>query len=202
MSYYRAQLEQYETRFREMVLTGEVDKEDERQVHFCTLDSAQGSQADLCIVDLVQTDEPGFTGDLRQQCLTITRSVQAEIIISGPGMFVGMEKLPYQADRGEVLRSLYYAVLPDKGVIAVSTYSICETPNPDHSLVNCPEDDKAVRHIDCRETRKCADNPHNWKECEKVKCRVCGGQHRTSECTEHVTMFQVRRHEAPIQRVQ
>ena len=88
LPYYQAQLQCYVETFEKLV-GKDVTLDQSNRVWFVTLDSSQGAEADLCIVDLVQTDHPGFTGDERRQCLTLTRSRQCEIILTNRGTFTG-----------------------------------------------------------------------------------------------------------------
>lgn len=87
MSYYRGQLQAYQQAFDQQVAGGQITAGEAQRVIFDTLDSSQGDKADLCIIDYTKTQSPGFCGDLRRQCLTLTRSRQCETIILNRACF-------------------------------------------------------------------------------------------------------------------
>ncbi|SPO04825.1 uncharacterized protein DNG_07510 [Cephalotrichum gorgonifer] len=194
LPYYKEQPKMYQAQLLKMLETGDLNRDQFDRVKVSTLDSAQGAQADLCIVDLVRTDDPGFIGDVKRQCLTITRSVQAELILAGPGLFIGMEKNPRQAARAEILERLYNAILDVNGVVAIDTCQTCETPNPGHTNDKCPETDESVTYLPCNATPTCssvgavvrvgtAPAWDHWAyQCVNA-CGSCGGgDHETVDC--------------------
>lgn len=182
MPYYRAQLQMYETEFSKMV--GKlITPEQASRVKFATLDSSQGDEADLCIIDLVLTDHIGFTGDERRQCLTLTRSRQAEIVIASPGMFVGREHDPAQEPRAAILRRLNTVLEQNRAVAKINTCSICEVPDADHEKGACTDTTFEHRYIACKSCDPKLFPAHNSKTCENIRCRQCARPgHRTSEC--------------------
>lgn len=182
MPYYRAQLQMYETSFQKLIGSS-VTKEQARRVSFATLDSSQGDEADFCIVDLVNTDHPGFTGDESRQCLTLTRSRQAEIVVAGPGMFIGREKQASQQHRAAVLRRLHTVLELEQAVKGIKTCVICEQPGADHDASACTSQSEQA-NVPCKCCNPKFHAPHNQKTCERILCLQCKSQgHRTSECT-------------------
>ncbi|KAK2736658.1 hypothetical protein FQN57_000595 [Myotisia sp. PD_48] len=180
--YYRAQLQVYETEFLKMVKGGVICDGDVKRVKFVTPDSSQGDEADFCIVDLVLTDHPGFTGDQLLQCVTLTRSQQAEIIIASPGMFVGRENDPSQLTRAAVLRRAYIMLEQQNAVTSINTCGICEIPNADHTASSCTVESD-LSNVPCRICNPKYHAPHNQKTCPNIQCRRCKHLgHRTSEC--------------------
>ena len=51
-----------------------ISHEDFGRVTVATLDSSQGDEANIVIVDLCLTDRIGLTGDIKRICLMLTRA--------------------------------------------------------------------------------------------------------------------------------
>ncbi|KAL5628340.1 hypothetical protein BROUX41_003088 [Berkeleyomyces rouxiae] len=77
---YRAAVLNYMTKFRDFAPV------DRQRIDIRTIDSAQGHEADVVILDLVRTSGPGFLNDKHRMNVAITRSQQAEMILMNPGM--------------------------------------------------------------------------------------------------------------------
>ncbi|KAK1762933.1 hypothetical protein QBC33DRAFT_573845 [Phialemonium atrogriseum] len=193
MPYYRAQLQAYQQAFDQQVTGGQVTAEEAQRVKFATLDSSQGDEADLCIIDYTKTQSPGFCGDLRRQCLTLTRSRQCEIIILNRGMFASWEADPKVKPRAKVLRRLYDDVDQKGAVIRIPTCLDCQTPNAGHDSCengkfegkcgHC-KDDHEMRNCPRAFCFNCRHFGHRSNECEEpMKCSRCGGKdHIVDDC--------------------
>ncbi|KAL2890997.1 Regulator of nonsense transcripts 1 -like protein [Ceratocystis lukuohia] len=77
---YRAAIQNYMSKLKML------PREDKERIDVRTIDSAQGHEADLVILDLVRTDGPGFLNDKHRMNVAITRAQQGEIILMHPKM--------------------------------------------------------------------------------------------------------------------
>ena len=77
---YRTAINNYRSLVRDL---GESAK---GRVDVRTVDTAQGNEADVVILDLVRTRTPGFMDDPHRLNVAITRARQAEIILMHPHM--------------------------------------------------------------------------------------------------------------------
>lgn len=76
---YRAQYEVYRRGLRQMETTKQVDL---RAIQLHTIDSMQGREASIVIVDLVVTDKLGFTHELNRLNVAISRARDGLIVIT------------------------------------------------------------------------------------------------------------------------
>ncbi|KAK1590813.1 uncharacterized protein LY79DRAFT_515186 [Colletotrichum navitas] len=83
---YRAQVDLYRKMLLDERKQRNISAEDYQRIEVRTLDSAQGEERDLVIVDYVQTRKPGFCLDPNRNCLATTRAKQCEILIINAGM--------------------------------------------------------------------------------------------------------------------
>ncbi|KAK1988963.1 P-loop containing nucleoside triphosphate hydrolase protein [Colletotrichum cereale] len=83
---YRAQVDLYRKMLLDEWTQRNISVEDYQRIEVRTLDSAQGEERDLVIVDYVQTHKAGFCVDSSRNCLATTRAKQCEILIINAGM--------------------------------------------------------------------------------------------------------------------
>ncbi|GJC89611.1 hypothetical protein ColLi_12449 [Colletotrichum liriopes] len=77
---------QYEIGLKAMLNGKEITQEEYNRVAIRTLDSSQGDERDIVIVDFVQTGTTGFCGDLHRMTLGLTRSKLFEVIFVSESM--------------------------------------------------------------------------------------------------------------------
>ncbi|TQN65416.1 Regulator of nonsense transcripts 1, partial [Colletotrichum shisoi] len=83
---YKAQVDLYREKLHNERTQKRISDEHFRRIEVRTLDSAQGEERDVVIVDYVQTHKAGFCVDPNRNCLATTRAKQCEILIINAGM--------------------------------------------------------------------------------------------------------------------
>ncbi|KAJ0163305.1 Regulator of nonsense transcripts 1 [Colletotrichum tanaceti] len=158
---YKAQVDLYREKLHNERIQKRISDEDFRRIEVRTLDSAQGEERDVVIVDYVQTHKAGFCMDPNRNCLATTRAKQCEILIIN----AGMTNSP-QAKNSKIGQILAEAA--ERGIILkVLSCSNCEDPSH--------KDDECDQKFESKRCNWCNEIGHSRATCPKVQCRNCRG---------------------------
>ncbi|KAK1593619.1 AAA domain-containing protein [Colletotrichum navitas] len=175
---YKAQVNLYRQVLADERSKGCISDEDLQRLDVRTLDSSQGEERDLVIVDYVQTDQAGFCTDPNRNCLATTRAIQAEIIIMNEGMLAD-----FRAQKSKLAQIIAHASEFNYKLEVLSCTN-CNSPThtdddcndqlscsyckqPGHARVTCPK----IKCSNCRELG------HLTSNCPKAKlCQQCGAK--------------------------
>ncbi|KAI0852119.1 AAA domain-containing protein [Daldinia vernicosa] len=173
--FYDAQVTEIESllRNRKVVhnLFGVTPAKLAERVRVSTLDSFQGGQADLVILDYTRSNRPGFTGDSHRNVVAHTRSVQGEIVLLRESVFG-----PGSGDSRSSanLRLMYRALDRESRVHKTIFYE------------NCLDFGHEQKY--CRGTAHCSTcfgEGHTMSAClmDKLACKNCGAKgHFAKNC--------------------
>ncbi|KAI1652000.1 AAA domain-containing protein [Daldinia loculata] len=171
--FYNAQVAEIESllRNRKVVhnLFGVTPAKLAERVIVSTLDSFQGGQADLVILDYTRSDRPGFTGDSHRNAVAHTRSVQGEIVLLNESVFVP----PSGHSRSWTnLRLMYRELERQSRVHRTVFYENC---------LDFGHEDKACNNA--AQCSTCFEKGHTKSACPTVKCTKCDGPgHIATHC--------------------
>ncbi|KAL0937614.1 uncharacterized protein CTRU02_207345 [Colletotrichum truncatum] len=154
---YKAQVDLYRKTLLDERIQGSISGEDYRRIEVRTLDSSQGEERDLVIVDYVQTHKAGFCVDPNRNCLATTRAQQCEILIINAGM-INSPRLE-NSKPGQIIA----AVRRLGCVLKIPSCTNCEDPS--HNDDDCP--------VTVKSCNWCKEIGHSRANCPKVQCTNC-----------------------------
>ncbi|KAI8306908.1 hypothetical protein K4K61_004010 [Colletotrichum sp. SAR11_59] len=179
---YKAQVDLYRQTLTYEHARGTLSDEDLHRIDVRTLDSSQGEERDLVIVDYVQTDKAGFCVDSNRNCLATTRAIQCEIILLNDGMVA--EPRAARSKLGMILTNA-----TDRSYkLQVLSCTNCDEPTHDENT--------CLKKLFCT---YCKESGHaqatRQKRQDAFRCKNCNNPgHRASECPDKPQRFPQVRH--------
>ncbi|KAI8248999.1 hypothetical protein K4K53_000375 [Colletotrichum sp. SAR 10_77] len=179
---YKAQVDLYRQTLTYEHARGTLSDEDLHRIDVRTLDSSQGEERDLVIVDYVQTDKAGFCVDSNRNCLATTRAIQCEIILLNDGMVA--EPRAARSKLGMILTNA-----TDRSYkLQVLSCTNCDEPTHDENT--------CLKKLFCT---YCKESGHaqatRQKRQDAFRCKNCNNPgHKASECPDKPQRFPQVRH--------
>jgi hypothetical protein len=92
------------------------------RVQVCTVDKAQGNQADVVFLDMVRTSGAGFMNDPQRLNVAITRARQAEVIVMH-------KEMSFRYFKGRKVRSEFVSQIWDDAEEGKRLVKLCGVPS-------------------------------------------------------------------------
>lgn len=180
---YRAQYVQYQLAIDKMVEDKSISKEEAGRIRLHTLDSSQGDEEDVVVVDMTRTDGPGFCGDKHRICILLTRARIGQVTILNKGMW--MTTRSTDAEGACNLKQVHRQ--HGDCVTSVPTCDRCQTFH-NHQTVDCKAPARVDNAIEHCQIRDCGEDGHTAEACPQKKCSNCLEKgHAPNECKESAT---------------
>jgi hypothetical protein len=201
LALYRAQCSQYLMEVERMRSSGELSEQQFARVRVHTLDSSQGDEEDIVIVDMTQASQPGFCGENNRACLLLTRATVGQIILMDKGMWLCSDAKASVVRRAMVLRKIQHWQAERGAILTIPCCDRCESFG--HMTINCTSDARKdgareVCRIPCKKPAghtadtcpnmtvcgNCKLKGRTANECQSdMRCYRCGNSdHISYEC--------------------
>ncbi|KAF5022228.1 hypothetical protein F66182_5743 [Fusarium sp. NRRL 66182] len=196
---YKSQATLLKQDFDKLVEDHDLSIEDRRLVKVCTLDEAQGDEADVVFVDTVLTSNTGFIAAPFRITLALSRARVATVLYENRGTFSGWETK--DNTRKRALQLFQVHKYHEQQGLAIRHWCChkCETiehpasecekePQNDTNLVclrtSCGQEGHLADNCPERFCRNCQQNGHSANECNRpFLCPLCGGEHNVFDCS-------------------